>query len=235
MANVNASSVKAYLELVQPPSSPTGSTGSQIGRVEFMFNPDSFSFRKSAQWNRTEARAAGEAPVAEFQGTQASTFNVELFLDAFESSGTNITSTVEMLMKTLKPLGSTISQNKPQPPWVVFGWGTAISLTAIVTALDVEYTMFDGTGKPLRAKIKLTMEEMPLPPGRQNPTSGGLATLASHVVSEGDTLPSIAYRHYGNAALWRPLAEANNIDDPARVAAGTELLLPSPDELAGSA
>lgn len=230
----NASNVKAYIELVQPPSSPTGSTGSQVGRVEFMFNPDTFSFRKSAQWNRTEARAAGQAPVAEFQGTQASTFSVELFLDAFESTSTNIASTVDLLMSTLKPLSSTISQNKPQPPWVVFGWGTAISITAIATAVDVEYNMFDNSGTPLRAKVKLTLEEMPTSPGRQNPTSGGLATLASHVVSEGDTLASIAYRHYGNAAMWRPLAEANGVDDPARLRAGTELILPSPDELAGA-
>ena len=231
MSMTNASNVKAYIELVHPPSSPTGSTGSQVGRIEFMFNPDSFSFSKSAQWNRTEARAAGEAPVAEFQGTQASKFTVELFLDAFESTGTHITSSVSLLMQTLKPLSSTMSQNKPQPPWVIFGWGTAITLTAIVTALDVEYTMFDGSGTPLRAKIKITMEEMPVPPGRQNPTSGGMATLASHVVSDGDTLASIAYHEYGNAAYWRALANANGIDDPARLRAGTELLLPSAGEL----
>lgn len=230
----NASNVKAYIELLQPPSSPTGSPGSQVGRVEFMFNPDTFSFRKSAQWNRTEARAAGQAPVAEFQGTQASTFSVELFLDAFENTSTDIASTVELLMSSLKPLSSTISQNKPQPPWVVFGWGTAISITAIATAVDVEYNMFDNSGTPLRAKVKLTLEEMPTSPGKQNPTSGGLATVASHVVSEGDTLASIAYRHYGNAAMWRPLAEANGVDDPARLRPGTELILPSPDELAGA-
>jgi nucleoid-associated protein YgaU len=232
MATQHASNVKAYIELVQPPSSPTGSTGSQIARVEFMFNPDSFSFRKSAQWNRTEARAAGQAPVAEFQGTQASTLAVELFLDAFESSSVDIPSIVDTLMSTLKPLSSTISQNKPQPPWVVFGWGTAISVTAIVTSVEVEYNMFEGSGKPLRAKVKLTMEEMPVAPGRQNPTSGGLATIASHVVREGDTLASIAYAHYGQAAYWRPLAEINGIDDPARLRSGTELILPTPDELA---
>lgn len=226
----NASNVKAYIELVQPPSSATGGTGTQVGRIDFMFNPDSFSFTKSATWNRTEAKAAGVAPAAEFQGTQAASFTVEMFLDAFEATSNTIPDNVALLMKTLKPLESDLSQGKPQPPWVIFGWGTALTMTAIVKSLEVEYTMFDGTGTPLRARVKITMEEMPMIPGRTNPTSGGLATLASHVVREGDTLASIAYRYYGNAAYWRALANANDVDDPIRLRPGTELILPSAAE-----
>ncbi|MGH9077296.1 MAG: LysM peptidoglycan-binding domain-containing protein [Acidimicrobiales bacterium] len=235
MAAPNASNVKAYLELVKPPSSATGGTGTQVGRIDFRFNPDSFSFTKSAQWNRTEARAAGVAPAAEFQGTKAATFSVEMFLDAHESSSNAIPDNVALLMQTLKPLASDLAQDKPQPPWVIFGWGTALTMTAIVTSLEVDYTMFDSTGTPLRAKVKITMEEMPTIPGRTNPTSGGLSTLAAHVVKEGDSLASIAYRHYGNPALWRALANVNNVDNPARLRPGSELILPSRPELEGLA
>ena len=49
---------------------------------------------------------------------------------------------------------------------------------------------------------------------------------------EGDSLAVIAYREYGNPALWRPLADVNGIDDPMRVRPGRTIFLPTADELA---
>jgi nucleoid-associated protein YgaU len=43
---------------------------------------------------------------------------------------------------------------------------------------------------------------------------------------EGDTLASIAYQEYRDPNRWRALAEANKIDDPMRVKAGTVLIVP---------
>jgi nucleoid-associated protein YgaU len=72
-----------------------------------------------------------------------------------------------------------------------------------------------------------------MPPGapKQNPTSGALAVRRSHVVIAGDSLASVAYAEYGDASMWRLLANFNDIDDPLRVPQGTTLLLPAPDEL----
>jgi nucleoid-associated protein YgaU len=47
----------------------------------------------------------------------------------------------------------------------------------------------------------------------------------------GDSLASVAFKEYGDAAAWRALAAYNRIDDPLRCAPGTRLLLPSPEEL----
>src|SRR5207253_4703089 len=56
------------------------------------------------------------------------------------------------------------------------------------------YTMFKPDGTPMRAICTLDVEEIPSEPGRQNPTSGGLAARRSHTVVAGDSLASIAYR-----------------------------------------
>ena len=65
-----------------------------------------------------------------------------------------------------------------------------------------------------------------------NPTSGSEAGLRVHVLSEGETLHSVAWAEYGQARFWRALARFNEIDDPMRLALGTRLLLPSPREAA---
>jgi nucleoid-associated protein YgaU len=54
--------------------------------------------------------------------------------------------------------------------------------------------------------------------------------VRSHMVVEGDTLASVAYKQYGNAGWWRPLANANGIDDPLKVGAGTRLMVPDIDD-----
>jgi nucleoid-associated protein YgaU len=52
-----------------------------------------------------------------------------------------------------------------------------------------------------------------------------------HRVVTGDTLALLAWREYGDPAAWRDIARANGIDDPMRLAPGTELLLPAAEEL----
>ena len=70
------------------------------------------------------------------------------------------------------------------------------------------------------------MKEIPPEVAKQNPTSGGVTTLRSHMVVEGDSLPLIAYQEYGDPGAWRVLADANGIDDPMRIRSGSRVLVP---------
>jgi nucleoid-associated protein YgaU len=72
---------------------------------------------------------------------------------------------------------------------------------------------------------------MPSLTAKQNPTSGSLTARRTHVLLEGETLAGVAYAEYGDPAMWRPLAEANDIDDPHRLTPGRTVLLPSAEEL----
>ena len=44
---------------------------------------------------------------------------------------------------------------------------------------------------------------------------------------DGDTLPSISYKAYGDATRWRLIAEANGVDNPLHLRRGASLSLPS--------
>jgi nucleoid-associated protein YgaU len=59
-----------------------------------------------------------------------------------------------------------------------------------------------------------------------NPTTRAMAGHGVHTVQDGDSLPSIAYRAYGDATRWRAIAEANGIDNPLHVRRGTPLVVP---------
>jgi len=221
---------KAYIALIQPHT--TG--GSEITRVTFPYNPKEFNLRKSAQWERKPARGAKGAAMPEFKGADPASLTVEVFLDGYEQ-GADISTDVLVLQSCCLPLASTLSSKKPSPPWVIFGWGSTVHLTALVKSVDTKITMFDPSGTPLRAVCTVAMEEISPPPSGQNPTSGSRQTVRSVLLVEGDALAAVAYREYGKADWWRPIAAANGIDDPLRLRPGTRLLVPDIDDaLAGA-
>jgi nucleoid-associated protein YgaU len=46
-------------------------------------------------------------------------------------------------------------------------------------------------------------------------------------VQQGENLQLIAYRHYGDCALWRAIADANRLTTVRQIRAGTQLLIPT--------
>jgi hypothetical protein len=220
---------KAYIALIQP--SPGGS---EISRVTFPYNPKEFSLKKSAQWERKPSRGAKKAAMPEFKGADPASLTVEVFLDGYEAA-TDISPDILTLQSCCTPLDSSLSSKKPSPPWVIFGWGSTVHLTALVKSVDTKVTMFDPDGTPLRATCTVTMEEIAPSPAGQNPTSGSRQAVRSVQLIEGDGLAAVAYREYGKADWWRAIAVANGIDDPMGVAPGRRLLVPDIDEaLAGA-
>ena len=47
------------------------------------------------------------------------------------------------------------------------------------------------------------------------------------MVIEGESLSGIAWQHYEDPRLWRPIAIANGLLDPARLDAGMPLRIPA--------
>lgn len=219
---------KAYLSLKDAAAgSATGAAGGGAGTrlIEFRFNPEQYSITKSATWKSDPQKAAEQAPPPQFEGTAARTMDLSILLDESESSN-GVASDVEKLFDCCTPSSQSIDNNQPRPPYVVFAWGTFFSFTAYITSITAKYTLFRPNGMPIRAECSLKLTEVPDARPRQNPTSGSLEAQRIFTVSTGDTLASVAYREYADAALWRALAEANDIDDPFHLPPGTTLLVP---------
>jgi nucleoid-associated protein YgaU len=228
---------KAYLVLVEPPNPPTKAPplsdikgkaqSGGIGKIEFAFNPKEYSIQKSANWERKEKKGAKTAAMPEFTGSGPATLDLEIFIDHSEKEQPTVTQEADKLLSCVVPLPNTVGNNKPSPPWVVFGWGSKVSFVALAKSVSVKYTLFRPDGTPVRMVGSIKLEEVPTDPApKQNPTSGGREAQRTHRVVSGDTLPSIAYVEYDEPRFWRALASANGIDDPMCLATGTRLLIP---------
>ena len=220
---------QARLDVYEPGEKP-GQTGAFRHKIEFQFNPKDLTITKGVKWNAKDQKTAGSAPPTSFTSPEAQKMSLEMFFDATRVPGGNVVSRVDALFATLVPTPASLGKT-PSPPFVKFSWGPLTGFLGYVKSVAAKYTLFGKEGRPLRAVCTVSLEELPSDLGKQNPTSGGIQPRHVLTIREGDSLPVIAYREYGQAALWRPLAEVNGIDDPMRLRPGRTLYLPTAQEL----
>ena len=225
----------AYLQLHEP--SPDGSLskpGAEIGKIQFQFNPKELSLSKSAKWNRETGKGNKKSSPPQYQGPQPSKLTLEMFFDASDTQDDSVVKRVEQLFGCCIPTPSSHSKMKGSPPWVLFRWGGLTGFLAYISSVTAKYTVFTSGGLPIRAVCTVQLDELAGETPGQNPTSGGLVPRRVHVLVDGDTLQGIAYQEYGDASMWRAVAQANGIDDPLRLTSGQTVLLPASEELSGA-
>jgi nucleoid-associated protein YgaU len=217
---VGASQVSAYIQVLPPGA----------GLVTFPFDPEEYTVRAEADWHATPQPNAKDGPVPQFHGVKPAAMDVKILLDSFAVPPSPPEPAIAILRQAMGPSEASLAQGRGMAAPVMFGWGTNIVLEqAFIKSMSITYKRF-LLGNPVRAEVTVTLEAIPSVVAAQNPTSGGLATRRTRTVVAGDTLASIAYQEYGDAARWRAIAAANGIDDPMRLAAGTVLLVPEPRE-----
>ena len=202
--------------------------------IEFDFNPGEYSVSKSSSWTRPQMKGGKQTGKPEFQGANAQTVQFEALFDhRLHQEGPTVADAIGTLLEWVKPTDDSVAKKKPQPPILMFEWGKNPALTGFrgyLKQVQAKFVLFDGNGNPLRATANLTLEEVPVPPKKQNPTSGAIHGRRSYLVADGDSLAAIAWREYEEPGLWRGIAAFNAIDDPLRVRSGTTILLPTADE-----
>jgi hypothetical protein len=193
--------------------------------IECAFNPESYSVSKSNVWSYKPTQGK-DLPDPEFGGGLPMTFKFSLLLDtSLGEVGESVKDQANALMQAMHGDGSA-------PKFITFSWGSVSLPKSAPMSISINYALFHPNGEPMRAfvDLELAQAEQLTPTGKaQNPTTRGVAGLGTHIVRDGDSLPSVAFRSYGDATRWRVLAEANGIDDPFRLTRGTELAIPRID------
>jgi hypothetical protein len=204
--------------------------------INCLFNPTEYSVSKGSNWTAKQNSTA--IPNLQYGGGNARTMSVELFLDATDKPDGDVREMTEKLFKLLEANEIYKKEKKKRPPSIEFHWGRTWTFPAVITNLDVKYVLFRPDGTPIRATVGLKLMQVEKAVGKssaggpkkgQNPTTRGLADLRSHVVRDGDSLPSISFASYGDPTRWRAIAEANGIDDPLALRRGSVLGIPQVD------
>ncbi len=192
--------------------------------IPVLFNPNQLSFHKSACW-RQARRVGSDVSPSQFLHGEPATLKVDLFFDTY-ADGKDVRQHTQKIyhLTTVQDHGEL-----HRPPLCRLAWGRFDfdHLQWVLTDLDQRFTLFLANGLPARATLSCSFREW-----RSDEVEGKLAARGSpdleksHTVRRGDTLSAIAGGFYGDPAQWRPIAEANSIDDPRRLEIGRTLRIP---------
>ena len=192
-------------------------TGQQF---EVMFNPEEYSLNKDNNF-ASQAIPGLSSPILQFVHGNLRTLEMELFFDTTDAR-TDVRAQTQKVVDLLK-----IDPDLHAPPVVRVAWAS-LQLRCVLTRANQKFLKFLEDGRPTRARITVTFSEYIDPEREAKEVNRQTADFTKiYVVRRGDTLAGIAARFYENAALWRPIAIANGIDDPRRLEPGLELHVPS--------
>lgn len=133
---------------------------------------------------------------------------------------------VTMVLAQLKRVVYDYIGTQHQPPHVQLVWGTTI-FCGRLRSMSTQYTLFKPSGEPLRAKVDL---------GFVGATSAKAIKLTANLsspdlshrvlVREGDTLPLLCDRIYGDPGYYVDVARFNRLTDFRRLEPGRQLHFP---------
>jgi hypothetical protein len=207
---------------------------------EVQFNPTEFSLDKGVQI--AEIAIPGlDSPLLQFVRGQNEKMTVDLFFDTTESGmgpgATSVTTLTDRVYRLVK-----IEPARHAPPICSFLWNRSFpgadifpragnqrrtEFQCVVESIKQKFTLFSPEGVPLRATLSLTLREYKtLDEQLRQLNLSSPDRSHSHVMQQGETLSALAGRYYRKPEAWRPIAEANNIEDPRRLATGTFLTIP---------
>ena len=202
--------------------------------IKALFNPERYTVNKSVQI--AEIGIPGlDSPVQQFVRGQTEKITFELHFDTTEQGTVDDVKDVREETGRVYQLLKVHSDLHAPPRCVLlwgeagklFSFGTRVSPWCVLESVSEEFTLFSPSGIPLRAKLNVsfreawTIEEQL----RETPRHSGDRTK-QRIVGRGQTLSHIAWQEYGDPARWRPIAEANNLDNPRTIVPGMALEIP---------
>lgn len=205
-----------------------GSTFS-AGDVSFEvpYNPTEYAVNNSNSFSETKIPGL-IAPIIQFNQGNTRTLSIELMLDTYNSDKPE-KEKEDLREKYIEPLEKlmAIKSELHAPPHCMVSWGT-FQFKGVLESMDKKYTLFSLEGTPVRARVTLKFKEYyPLELQVKGTPLYSPDRQRLFKMTESDSIWQMAYTAYGDAGLWRVIADVNNIDDPLEVETGRDLIIPA--------
>lgn len=201
-------------------------------------NPESYALTQQINFNEAQAQGNSGAQL-QFRNSSPQELEFDFIFD-----GTGVISQGNALLKIASIFGAgeklsvpeelekfkhvvlTYAGDTHEPRYVKLLWGTLL-FKCRLTNLKVTYKLFKPDGTPLRASAKCTFRESIEPTEREALEDNQSPDLTHmRVVKEGDTLPLMTYRIYGDSKYYLEVARVNKLVNFRRLSVGQKIYFP---------
>ena len=194
-------------------------------------NPESYSRSFKLEYDKSKGQGnQGTAP--KYKGTQPEEIKLECMFDGTGTvmgntqSDLSVNTQVYDFLETVYFMEGKIHK----PKFLKIIWGELFTFNCVLTSLDINYTLFNRTGDPLRAKVSASFlghADDLIRVKKEDKSSPDLTHVRT--IMAGDNLPLMTHEIYGDDSLYIQVAKANNLTSFRNIKPGKEVFFPSID------
>ena len=204
------------------------------GEFNTLMNPENYRIRYEVSQNQNQAQGTSST-APRFNKTLPEDLQLDFVFDRSgvikgfaDENGVGIIDDIEKFKKIVLDYNG----NQHKPNYLVISWGSLL-FKGSLKDMEITYKLFKPDGTPIRATIHATFKgfiEDNLRVARENNNSPDLTHI--RVVGEGDTLPLMTFRIYGDSKYYLEVAKANKLVNFRKLTPGQQIFFP-PIEKAG--
>ncbi len=192
-------------------------------------NPDKYSRSIKVEYNQEQEQGTqGNNPP--FNRTPPEELQFEFLFDGtgVVPGSKDIQAGVEEFKKTVYKIEGDIHR----PNFLKLIWGD-LSFNCVLKELKIDFTLFKPDGTPLRAMVNATFMQV-VDEKRRSAEQGKNSPDLTHVryVKEGDTLPYMSYKIYGDASYYIQVAKYNGLKNFRNIRPNMKIVFPPIDKTA---
>lgn len=208
------------------------------GEFKTLLNPEKYVFKYKIEQNEDQASGTSAA-APRFNRALPEDLELEFIFDrtgvitdygaagsednkTFKDEGGGIIDDIEKFKKVIFDYNG----DEHRPNYLIISWGTLL-FKGTLSEMGITFKLFKSDGTPLRAvanaKFKGFVEDN-LRVAKENNSSPDLTHI--RIVKEGDTLPLMTFRIYGDSKYYLEVAKVNEIPNFRKLKTGQKIFFP---------
>ncbi len=197
---------------------------SQLGEYNLLVNPENYKVRDEQQYAVSDTVNGSSAQTVKYKGGAAGLFEITLF---FDGTGVVTDEKVDDQIKKVKDLIYSYNGDIHEPNYLKVYWGTQSLFQGRLKSWNINYTMLDMDGTPLRAEATVIIIASVSAKKKALEEKKNSADL-THVrtVLAGDNLPLMCYRIYGDSSYYIKVAQHNELMHFRDLKPGDKIVFP---------
>jgi hypothetical protein len=197
---------------------------SKLGEYDVLVNPENYKKKNEQQYSTTDTTNGSSEQTAKYKGGGSGLFEIVLF---FDGTGVITKDSVASQIKKVKDLVYKYNGDIHEPNYLRVYWGTQSLFQGRLKSWNVNYTMLDMDGSPLRAEataILIASVSAKKKALEEKKNSSDLTHIRT--VMDGDNLPLMCYRIYGDCNYYIKVAQYNEIINFRAIKPGDVITFP---------
>lgn len=209
-----------------------------IDEYKVMVNPEKYSLTSKSEYVMDQASGtSGKGPV--FNRMPPTELSLDFLFDrtgvitdfGSEGAGDDMNyahkeSGITEDLEKFKKVTYDYEGDQHKPNYLIVSWGSLV-FNCFLAEMTVEYKLFGSNGKPIRAMVKAKFKDFVAEQKRvakENKRSPDLTHYRT--VQEGDTLPLMTFRIYGDSKYYLEVAKINKLTNFRKLKVGSQLVFP---------